>query len=233
MRTPHALGLLAALAGAGCASSSTGGSGAGCTNLFDGESLTGWTRLGGASVTVEDGVIVGSAVREPGNSFLRTDRDDYGDFDLTLAFNVDAGFNAGVQFRSAQAADTLRFRHQAGNGDRFVRVTAPGTVYGYQAEIDPTPRAWTAELYEEAGRGWLDTFAKTPARRPVVPGRWHRLRIRAAGDRLQTWLDGRPVADLRDTAARQGFIALQVHAVYADADVGKRVRFRDVRLCAR
>ena len=201
-----------------------------CENLFDGTTLAGWTALGDASYTVEEGSIVGRAVYGVPNSFLRTDR-EFADFDLSLEFQVDAGFNSGIQFRSAVAADTMRWNHQAGNGDRFVQVSAPGRVYGYQSEIDPTDRAWTAEIYEEGARGWLETFVKQPAKRMIEPGRWHAVRIRAVGDSLKTWLDGAPVAALRDTVRSSGFVALQVHAVGTPEEAGKTVRFRGLQLC--
>ncbi len=201
-----------------------------CTPLFDGTSLAGWTAIGDASYAVEDSAIVGRAVYGVPNSFLRTDA-EYTDFDLSLEFAVDSGFNSGIQFRSAVASDTLRFDHQAGNGDRFVSVAAPGRVYGYQSEIDPTPRAWTAEIYEEGARGWLETFVKRPAKAAITPGVWHAVRIRAVGDSLRTWLDGRPVASLVDSARASGFIALQVHSVATPEDAGKTVRFRNLSLC--
>jgi len=233
MRVLCTLALTAAFI-AGCASepatdADAGGAGE-CPALFDGESLDGWTMVGDADARVEDGTIVGSAVMEEGNSFLRTD-EVFSDFDLELTFSIDEGFNSGVQFRSAQAEDTLRFDHQAGNGDRYIRVTPPGTVYGYQAEIDPTDRGWTAQLYEESGRGWLQTFEQEPSRLLIQPGLWHHMRIRAEGDSLKTWLDGQHIASMRDTMASAGFVALQVHTVYNEADVGKSVRFRNIRLC--
>lgn len=201
-----------------------------CAPLFDGASLNRWTMLGDAEMLVEDSVIVGRGVRSGRNSFLRTD-DEYGDFDLNYDFRIDPGFNSGVQIRSHVASDTLRFQHQAGNGDRFEQVTLPGTVYGYQAEIDPSERGWTLEIYEESGRGWLQTFSKTPGQKLIEPGKWHHGRVRAVGDTIRTWLDGSPVATLVDTMSSRGFIALQVHTVYADEDIGKEVRFRDLVLC--
>ena len=201
-----------------------------CADLFDGESLLGWTIIGDAEYAIDDGVIVGHAVVQRPNSFLRTN-EEYTDFDLSVDFSIDEAFNSGIQFRSAQASDTLRWDHQAGNGSQFTMVAAPGRVYGYQAEIDPTERAWTGEIYEEGARGWLETFNKDPLRRLIQPGVWYTLRIRAVADSLSTWLDGQPVAELRDTLRTNGFIALQVHSVGSPDDAGKTVRFKNIRLC--
>jgi hypothetical protein len=201
-----------------------------CTALFDGHSLNGWQLIGDANITVEDGVIIGRAVHGIPNSFLRTEL-VYGDFDLRLEFKVDAGFNSGVQFRSAQAVGPRQWSHQAGNGQLREITNEPGQVFGYQAEIDPSERGWTAEIYEERARGWLQTFAKEPAARQIETDTWHRLRIRANGDSIQTWLDGSPVADLTDSMRADGFIALQVHAVRTPEDAGKTVRFNNIQLC--
>lgn len=231
--TPDPTGELPANA-PGSSQATSNVSDAGCRPLFDGESLAGWHRIGDAELTAESGMIIGRAVHGIPNSFLATD-DAFGDFDLSLAFNVDEAFNSGVQFRSEQASDTLRFPHQAGNGNRFTQVTRPGRVWGYQADIDPTSRGWTANIYEEAGRGWLQTFPSNgePAieLHPIEPGAWHALRIRAAGDTIQTWLDGDPVATLVDTLRSEGFIALQVHAVGTPEETGKSVRFRSIEMC--
>ena len=201
-----------------------------CIAPFDGHSLEGWTVIGNAGISVEDGVIMGRAVHGVANSFLRTDQ-TYGNFDMTLEFNVDAGFNSGVQFRSAQAVETLRWNHQAGSGRQFTMITEPGRVFGYQSEIDPSERGWTAEIYEEGARGWLQTFIKEPTRRQIRPGSWHRMRIRAHGDMINTWLDGELIADLSDSMRSEGFIALQVHSVGTPEDAGKTVRFRAIQLC--
>jgi len=51
-------------------------------NLFDGETLDGWTvHSGSATYRVEDGTIVGQAVKNSPNSFLCTQR-EFSDFIL-------------------------------------------------------------------------------------------------------------------------------------------------------
>lgn len=207
-----------------------------CSPLFDGTSFDGWTALGDAEFSIEtdaDGapMIVGTAVYGIPNSFLRTNA-EYDDFDLSLSFKVDSGFNSGVQFRSAVADDTVRFaHHQEGRGRVREQVTRPGTVYGYQADIDPTPRGWTLNIYEESARGWLQTFAQEPVLHQIDPATWHDVRIRAKGDSINTWLDDAPVANLVDDRSASGFIALQVHAVYEPDHAGRTVQFKNITLC--
>lgn len=179
--------------------------------LFDGETLNGWVQRGGsASYTVADGCIVGETRPKQPNSFLCTTA-DYADFQLSLEFLVDDGLNSGVQIRSRVSPEH-------------------GRVQGYQVEIDPSDRAWTGGIYEESGRGWLDDLSDSPAARDAYrPREWNELRVVAEGDRIRTWINGVPAADLRDSNAATGFIALQVHGVGDRADP-LRVRWRNLRL---
>ena len=176
--------------------------------IFNGKDLSGWTIVGGgATYRVEDGDIVGT--RGPGpNTFLRTDK-TYGDFVLELEFKWDEPINSGVQFRSRQR-------------DRDGRVT------GYQCELDHSDRHWTGGIYDEAGRGWLAPLGDNPAAMTAAPDihQWSTLRIEAMGDRLQTWVNGIPCANLVDSQDAEGFIALQVHG---SKDPGQ-VRWRNIRL---
>jgi hypothetical protein len=202
-----------------------------CRALFNGSTLEGWEVLGDADYQVADNAIVGTAVESRQNSFLRSS-EIFADFELTLEFQLpENSFNSGVQFRSSTYDQATTSQYHAFD-NQVHEVTWPaGRVWGYQAEIDPSPRSWTGEIHDEAARGWLDTFAKEPAAMPVEPGRWHRLRINADGDHLRTWLDGVPIADLHDSARSEGFIALQVHGIRDPDLIGKAVRWRAIEIC--
>ncbi len=191
----------------------TGQESEGWTPLFDGKSLEGWVQRGGeAKYRVEDGAIVGSTVPNTPNSFLCTAK-DYGDFALELEFRVDYRMNSGVQFRSQSLPDYKN-----------------GQVHGYQCEIDPSDRGWTAGIYDEGRRGWLyDLRNNRAARHAFKPMEWNHLRVEAIGDRLRTWINGVPAADLKDDATASGFIALQVHGVGANEEV-MEVSWRKIRL---
>jgi sugar lactone lactonase YvrE len=185
----------------------------GWASLFDGESLAGWTQRGGeAKYEAVDGMIVGSSVPNTPNSFLCTDK-MYGDFVLHVEFKVDHGLNSGVQIRSNSLAD---YRN--------------GRVHGYQAEIDPSDRAWTGGIYDEGRRGWLNTLEHNPAaRRAIKPNEWNTFHIEAFGDSIRTWLNGVPAADLVDPMTQTGFVALQVHGV-GDREEPLQVRWRNIRI---
>ena len=195
--------------------------------IFDGKTLEGWVQEGGqADYKVEDGAVVGTAVPKTPNSFLCT-RKQYGDFVLELEFKVDPSLNSGVQIRSHvyKKDTTVEIRGKK-------REKKAGTVYGYQVEIDPSERAYTGGIYDEARRGWLnDLKDNEAARKAFLQGRWNKFRIICKGDSIKTWVNGVPAADLKDSMTARGFIALQVHGVGKRKDrVGKQVRWRNIRL---
>ena len=159
----------------------------------------------GMTYEVDDGCILGVVGPGP-NTFLRTER-EYGDFELRLEVRLVEPGNSGIQFRSHQR-----------DGD--------GRVFGYQCEIDPSDRAWSGGIYDEARRGWLYPLDHDErARAAFVVDGWNEYRILAIGDRLRTWINGTPCADLTDGVDAEGFIALQVHS-------GRRgrIRWRDIRI---
>ena len=185
----------------------------GWTDLTAGGLEQGWRQLGGAAeYSLEDGVVVGTAVIETPNSFLAT-TEEYGDFALQLEFRIDEGLNAGVQIRSHSDPD---YRN--------------GTVHGYQVEIDPSGRAWSAGIYDEARRGWLFPLSVNPAAsRAFRQGDWNHLYIEAIGPEIRTWLNNVPATFLIDEMTPRGFIALQVHSVGPEQG-GLQVRYRNVLL---
>ncbi len=174
--------------------------------LFDGQTLDGWKKVGGgATYQVEDGCIVGRVGPGP-NTFLRT-LEEFANFDLRVDVKLDIPGNSGIQFRSHQ---------RDGNG----------RVYGYQAEVDPSPRAWSGGIYDEGRRGWLYPLSGHPeAQQAFRLDGWNAYRIRAEGPWLRTWVNGVACADLIDTVDPSGFLALQVHS-------GKmgQIRWRDIEL---
>ena len=184
--------------------------------LFNGKNLKGWKKLGGeAEYRIEDGAIVGVSRTGTPNTFLCTEK-TYGDFVLELYFKVDDGLNSGIQFRSHS-------RPEFGGG----------VVHGYQYEIDPSARAWSGGIYDEARRGWLCTLSDNPAAQQAFrPGEWNKVRIEAQGDRIRTWINGVAAGDILDDADREGFVALQVHGIGGNAAMeGRTVRWKNIRIC--
>src|SRR5690349_15445843 len=189
----------------------------GWVSLFNGKDLKGWKQLNGkAKYTVQNGEIVGTTVFGEPNSFLATEK-DYGDFVLEFEFKVDSTMNSGVQFRSESRPDYKN-----------------GRVHGYQYEIDPSKRAWTAGIYDEARRDWLYTMDLNPAAQGAFrQGEWNKARIECIGNQLRTWINGVPGAYVIDDMTPKGFIALQVHAIGNKKDEGRQIRWRHLQIQTR
>ncbi len=196
------------------------------TPLFNGTDLTGWVRHSGtADYRVEDGCVVGKTVAGTGNTFLCTAK-EYGDFILEFEFKVPEGMNSGVQFRSEFYAKETEVEI-AGKKKKF----PADRVFGYQFEIDPSPRAFTAGVYDEARRGWLkDLKDNEAARKAFKSNEWNQARIECRGDSIKTFLNGVPAADLKDSLTPKGLIALQVHAIGKKDEPGKEIRWRNIRI---
>lgn len=191
--------------------------------LFNGKDLKGFTQLNGkAKYTVQNGEIVGTTVLKEPNSFLATEK-DYGDFIFEVDFKVNENMNSGVQFRS-----------EINSPDDHCNVTdkqTPERVHGYQMEIDPSGRAWSGGIYDEARRGWLYSLENNPAAKTAFKNnQWNRYRIECIGTSIRTWVNGIACAHLIDDMSPKGFIALQVHAVYDAKNVGEEIRWKNVRI---
>ena len=194
----------------GCAN----GSGNGWTDLFNGHDLSGWRQLNGeAKYEVIDGMIVGTTVANTPNSFLATE-ENYTDFILEVEMFLEDDFNSGIQFRSESRPDYM-----------------DGRVHGYQCEVDPSDRAWSAGIYDEARRGWLYPLDLNPdARSAFKQGAWNKYRIECIGPDIKTYLNGVQVAHLIDDMTTGGFIALQVHSINDEALAGRQIKWRNIRI---
>lgn len=203
-------------------------------SLFDGESLDGWVQRGGEAVytvapnAVGGSQVVGTSVADTPNTFLCTDR-DYSDFILEFEVKVDSRLNSGVQFRSLCDDESLEIQLPNGSSKKLIA----GRVRGYQCEIDPSDRAWSAGVYDEARRGWLfnlDGDQHAAARAAFDRTGWNHYRIEAIGDSIKTFINGVPAADFSDSMTAQGFIALQVHSIGSEELAGKQIRWRNIRI---
>lgn len=183
-------------------------------SLFNGKDLSGWKQLGGKAVyKVEDGTIVGYVVKDTPNSFLVT-QEEYGDFIFEVDVFLSDPMNSGVQFRSLSKADYQN-----------------GRVHGYQMEIDPSNRGWSGGIYDEARRDWLTFPELNPqAKSAFKMGQWNKYRIEAVGNHIRTFINGIPVSYLIDDMTPKGFIALQVHSIYADMKPGMNIKWKNIRI---
>lgn len=183
-------------------------------NLFNGKNLDGWKEVNGTAIyDAKNGMITGTSVSGSQNSFLATEK-DYGDFILELELKLDAAMNYGIQFRSESKPDYNN-----------------GRVHGYQMEVDPSDRAWSGGIYDEARRGWLYPLELNPAAKPAFKkDGWNKYRIECRGAEIRTWVNGVPCAHVIDDMTLKGFIALQVHQIYKEDDKGKQIHWRNIRI---
>ncbi|GAA4817964.1 DUF1080 domain-containing protein [Litoribaculum gwangyangense] len=181
--------------------------------LFNGKDLKGWKVVGGtAPYIVKDGIITGTSKNEKLNTFLCTEK-LYSDFILELEIFLPNVLNSGVQFRSNT--------RQEDNGTR---------VFGYQCEVDPTPRKWTGGIYDEGRRKWLYPLSRNPkAQNAFLMATWNTIRIEAYGNEINTFINGQHSSRMVDDMTSAGFIGLQVHRV-KEEEVGRKVMWKNIRI---
>lgn len=157
---------------------------AGAVKLFNGKDLTGWEATGGAKWTVQDGMLVGTQGEKntPGDLFTKA---TYKDFVATLTYRVEWPCNSGLWFRY-QSPKTA---YQADILEYKNPVCYSGTLY--------CPSKMFLAMNED----------------PTIVNRegWNTIKVRAEGDHLQIWLNGRQTADVHDSTTDSGKFGFQVH----------------------
>lgn len=190
------------------------GSSEGWTALFNGKDFDNFEKKNGeAKYHIEDDAVVGVSTLNTPNTFLCTKK-MYSDFILELEVMVDPLLNSGIQIRSNSLPD---YRD--------------GRVHGYQVEIDPSPRAYSGGIYDEARRGWLYPLSNNEMGRKAFKQKdWNKYHIEAIGNEIRVWVNGVNTANLVDDMTAEGFIALQVHSIRDKKQDGTEVRWRNIRI---
>lgn len=170
--------------------------------IFNGENLDGWWTPGNRGAWVVDGDEL--LCTGDGGNYLRTDR-EYGDFVLTLSYQMERGTNSGVGIR------TPRDAWPSGAGMELQIYEVPLSR--------PVDKHSTMAIY-----GNLEPLARAER-----IGEWNDLTIVAQGPIVAAWVNGVLVqhADVRTLSELQyrngaGWIGFQDH--------GARIRFRDIRV---
>ena len=202
----------------------------GWTVFFNNDTKEGWEQLNGqATYEIKDGVVIGTTKTGEPNSFLATER-DYSDFILEYEVKVDTALNSGVQIRSNQYEADTTITITNSEGEQVEREVNKDRVFGYQVEIDPSPRSYSGGIYEEARRGWLNDLSDNEeARNAFKRDDWNKFRVEAIGDTLRTYVNGVLATDITDSETASGFIALQVHGISED-EGPYQVMWRNIRL---
>jgi len=156
--------------------------------LWDGRTLSGWTKSGGGEWTIVEGGLRGvSPSTSDQRGFLMTDR-ELGDFTVRLKYKAVKG-NSGVFFRMS---------------------TAASGVVGYEVEVDPTRDA--GGLLEPRGRQWIVKPELAKVAEYYKADDWNELTISAHGRRIVLHVNGEKTADLVNDPGRQaGRLALQIN----------------------
>jgi sugar phosphate isomerase/epimerase len=208
--------------------------------IFNGKDLSGWDgdpRLW----SVKDGVIRGETTKEnpaKGNTFLVWRDGTLKDFELKLKFKIQNG-NSGVQYRSKEVGKWVISGYQAEVENN------PGKVGFLYHEAG---RGWLVnvgdmmEIDKEGNKNVIGNVSDVKAL--IEAGYyndkdWNEYHIIAQGNQLTHYLNGYPTMQLIDNdrvtdpedkkdtkgAAREGLLALQIHA-----GPPMVVEFKDIRI---
>lgn len=182
--------------------------------LFDGKTLNGWHEVNGsASYEVIDGEIVGTTRTGSPNSFLATEK-SFSDFVLEFEVKQTGGpSNSGMQFRGQSKPEVMQ-----------------GRVHGPQLEIDPSDRQWTGGIYDEAASGWWYPGTLNPQPGLYKMDAWNQVRIEAIGPSIRAWVNGVQTSYVLDSTYKDGFLALQVHAINQPEEAGRQIHWRNIRI---
>jgi len=208
--------------------------------IFNGKDLTGWDgdpRLW----SVKDGVIHGETTKENparGNTFLVWRDGKLEDFELKLKFKIQNG-NSGVQYRSKEVSKWVISGYQA------EIQNAPGKVGFLYHEKG---RGWlvnVGDMMEIDKDGKKNVVGRVSDKDALIKAGyyndkdWNEYHIIARGNHLTHYLNGYPTMTLIDNdrvtdpedpkdtkgAAREGLLALQIHA-----GPPMVVEFKDIRI---
>jgi hypothetical protein len=187
--------------------------------LFDGRSLDGWkSSRNNTQFAIIDGVIVGTSSSQ--TQFLHT-VETYGDFELEMEVKLhDTDLNSGVQIR------TMLTRENANSQSRE-------SIHGPQVDIGKSPGR-SGHIFNQGNGAWITPQKDLTRNEVIVNGQWNKLRVLAVGPRIQTWINGKQVADVTDDDVHakyhSGVIALQVHGVKNSPEKPRHVSFRSLRV---
>ena len=164
--------------------------------LSNGQTTDGWTPRG----KVEEFAAKGNELhlRSTKNVWVVSEL-KMADFEAELeVFLPDfKGFNSGFAFRCSGAK---------------------GKPKGYQVEID---RKLPGGIYGIGLGGWLSR-----EKGGLKEGEWNHFRVKAKGDLIETWVNGKLVSSIREKRQRKGYFGIQHHGK------GGTVKFRGIRVRA-
>jgi hypothetical protein len=179
------------------------------TPLFDGKTTKGWTpREEVIRFEAKDGELHLISKKNVWVASDVTMANFIVEAEFKLPKGADAGFNSGLAFRC---------------------IGAKGKPKGYQCEIDARRPTTTGGVYAIGMGGWLypkkDQKEEFNAKLKGAFNHddWNKVRVRCEGPRIQTWVNGKLVADVKDSKSLKGYFGIQHHGK------GGVVKFRNLR----
>ena len=107
------------------------------------------------------------------------------------------------------------------------------SIHGPQIDIGKSPGR-SGHTFNQGNGAWITPKEDWTRNELMVNGEWNKLRVLAVGPRIQTWINGKQVADVTDDEAYtkypSGVIALQVHGVKKSPEKARHVSFRSIRV---
>jgi hypothetical protein len=176
----------------------------GWVSLFDGKTLSGWTKAGDESSKWEviDGAIVGSGPA----SMLYSPKGDYTNFRFRAEIKINDHGNSGLYFRSPTATGDFSKGYEAQIDSTHRDPIRTGSIYGFvhvYRQLVP-PDTWFTYEVECVDKSW---------RGQVVP-------------HITVWVNGELLYELQEKtkAWDKGYFAFQQH------DPGSRVEIRKIEV---
>jgi hypothetical protein len=174
-------------------------------SLFDGQTLSGWTKAGGRSNSnweVVDGAIVGSGQ----SSMLYSPKGDYKNFRFRAEIKISDHGNSGMYFRCPNANGSFAEGYEAQIDSTHSDPIRTGSIYGFlhvYKQLVP-PDTWFTYEVEAVDKNW---------RGMVIP----HIKVWVNGELLFEFLD-------RTKAWDKGYFAFQQH------DPGSKVQIRKIEV---
>jgi Domain of Unknown Function (DUF1080) len=176
----------------------------GWVSLFDGKTLSGWTKAGDESSKWEviDGAIVGSGPA----SMLYSPKGDYTNFRFRAEIKINDHGNSGLYFRSPTATGDFSKGYEAQIDSTHRDPIRTGSIYGFlhvYKQLVP-PDTWFTYEVQCVDRNW---------RGQVVP-------------HIRVWVNGELLYELQEKtkAWDKGYFAFQQH------DPGSQVQIRKIEV---
>ena len=185
---------------------------AGFVSLFDGKTMAGWKN---PYAWGEMEVVNGEILLKGDKKFFVVTEKTYADFVFE--------------------GEVLLPQGQANSGFMFRARVEPNKVFGYQAEVDGSPRNWSGGLYDEGRRMWFASPIKGNAESEAAfrarAGQtfkrddWNTYRITCKGSHLKIEVNGVVTSEVDDSMDASGVIGIQHHG-----EKGQTYKFRNLRI---